>query len=169
MAHKQVQWWLPIALFLFLAAATGGVLLVSNQRGNQPLEIVLPTPTPTLTKQVYIDGAVTTPGLYTAQDSDRLEDLLRAAGGMTNQADPNQIRIIVPRASETSSPQKVNINTADVWLLDALPGIGEGLAKAIINYRNQNGPFRLAQDITKVPGISQRVYERIENLITVGE
>ncbi|MBF8265640.1 MAG: hypothetical protein HW384_1504 [Dehalococcoidia bacterium] len=50
-----------------------------------------------------------------------------------------------------------------------MASIGETLAKAIINYRKQYGPFRFTEDVTRVPGITRRIYERIENLITVGE
>jgi competence protein ComEA len=40
-----------------------------------------------------------------------------------------------------NSPQQVDINRADSWLLAALPGIGEAKAQAIINYRALHGPF----------------------------
>ena len=169
MAQKQAQWWLPIALFCLLAAAIGGFLMASHLAGGPPVEIIMPTPTPVSSRQALISGAVTSPGIYDVRNSDRLEDLVRAAGGATSQADPNLIKLTIPRAKESSSPQKVNINTADTWLLEALPGIGETLAKAIISYRKQNGPFRFPEDITRVQGITRRIFERIENLITVGE
>jgi len=169
MTRKQVQWWLPIALFLLLASAVGGFFLAFNTRQGPPVEIVLPTPTPVSVRQVYIEGAVAAPGIYDVRDRDRLEDLVKAAGGATDQADPNLFKLRIPRISESSSPQRININTADPWLLEALPGIGETLAKAIINYRKQYGPFRFNKDVTNVPGITRRIYERLENLITVGE
>lgn len=169
MAPKRAQWWLPIALFFTLAAAAGGILLIPNLLERQPVKIVLPTPTPAVVKDIYIGGAVASPGVYTLRDGERLEDLLRAAGGTTDDASPNHLRLTVPRADETSASQRVNINTAEVWLLEALPGIGEKLAGAIVAYRNQNGPFHFAKDITQVPGITPRIYERIEKLITVAE
>ena len=169
MAQKQVQWWLPLALFLLLAVAVGGFLLAFNLRGDHQVEIIMPTPTPASNKQAYISGAVVAPGIYDVRASDRLEDLVKAAGGVTSQADSNQIKLVIPRANASSSPQKININTADTWLLEALPGIGETLAKAIVGYRKQNGPFRFTEDVTKVRGITHRIYEMIQNLITVGE
>jgi comEA protein len=66
-----------------------------------------------------------------------------------------------------SNPQKIDINRADVWLLQALPGIGETKAQAIVDYRIQNGLFRVAEDITKVPGIGASVFEKIKPFITV--
>ncbi|MBI2849424.1 MAG: helix-hairpin-helix domain-containing protein, partial [Chloroflexi bacterium] len=65
--------------------------------------------------------------------------------------------------------QKVDINRAEAWLLEALPGIGETLAKRIVDFRRKNGPFRSTEELLKVPGIGTSAYERIRGLITVGE
>lgn len=62
----------------------------------------------------------------------------------------------------------VNINTADVDTLTALPGIGQVLAERIVAYRRQNGPFRVIEEITKVEGIGEKKAEAILELITVG-
>jgi competence protein ComEA len=70
---------------------------------------------------------------------------------------------------EGEPPQKVNINRAEAWLLGALPGIGEVRAQAIIDYRQQNGPFRSTNELLKVAGIGTATYERIKDLITVAD
>lgn len=62
----------------------------------------------------------------------------------------------------------VNINTADVDTLAALPGIGQVLAKRILAYRQQNGSFRAVEEIMKVEGIGEKKAEAILDLITVG-
>lgn len=62
----------------------------------------------------------------------------------------------------------VNINTADVDTLTALPGIGRVLAERIVAYRRQNDPFRAVEEITKVEGIGEKKAEAILDLITVG-
>ena len=62
----------------------------------------------------------------------------------------------------------VNINTADADTLTALPGIGQVLAKRILAYRQQNGPFRAVEEITNVEGIGEKKAEAILDLITVG-
>lgn len=62
----------------------------------------------------------------------------------------------------------VNINTADVETLTALPGIGQVLAERILAYRQQNGSFRAIEEITKVEGIGEKKAEAILELITVG-
>ena len=66
-------------------------------------------------------------------------------------------------------PQRVDINRAEPWLLEALPGIGPRLAEAIVSYRQENGPFRTPQEIQRVPGIGVELYERLKDIITAGE
>ena len=62
----------------------------------------------------------------------------------------------------------VNINTANVDTLTALPGIGQVLAERIVAYRRQNGPFRVIEEITKVESIGEKKADAILDLITVG-
>ena len=59
--------------------------------------------------------------------------------------------------------QKININTASKEQLDALPGIGPAKAQAIIDGR----PYEKIEDIMKVKGIKQGVFNKIKDLITV--
>ena len=67
-----------------------------------------------------------------------------------------------------SVANKVNINTATEAELDALPGIGEAKAKAIVQYRNENGKFKSISDIKNVKGIGDGIFNDIKGLITVG-
>ena len=66
-----------------------------------------------------------------------------------------------------SADGKVNINTATQSELDTLPGIGETLAKRILDYRSTNGPFKSIEDIRNVNGIGQKKYDDMKDLITV--
>jgi competence protein ComEA len=66
-----------------------------------------------------------------------------------------------------SSNVLVNINTAGVDELCTLSGIGKSRADAIIAYRNENGPFKSIEDIKKVSGIKDKVFEQIKDSITV--
>ena len=61
----------------------------------------------------------------------------------------------------------VNINTATKAELMTLTGIGEVKAKAIIDYRNENGNFSSTEEIMNVSGIGEKIYEKIKNRITV--
>ena len=61
----------------------------------------------------------------------------------------------------------VNINTADVAGLDALPGIGPTLAGRIVTYRTEHGAFVSVDDLDAVTGISSRMVDDLRDLITV--
>ena len=61
----------------------------------------------------------------------------------------------------------VNINSADENTLSNLPGIGASKANKIINYRNENGPFKSIEDIKNVSGIGESLYEKFKDYITI--
>ncbi|MBO8136740.1 MAG: helix-hairpin-helix domain-containing protein [Desulfotomaculum sp.] len=63
--------------------------------------------------------------------------------------------------------RKININAAGEAELSSLPGIGPALSKRIIEYRSSNGMFKSIEEIKKVPGIGDKKYESIKNLISV--
>ena len=75
----------------------------------------------------------------------------------------------MPKIGENRSPQRISLNRADTWLLEALPGIGHSKAQAIIDYRKQNGPYLRVDDLLKVASIGQSTFENIKDLITVEE
>jgi competence protein ComEA len=63
----------------------------------------------------------------------------------------------------------VNVNTADASMLaKELDGIGPAKAQAIVEYRQQNGPFHSPEDLLKVDGIGQRVLEMNRGNIQTG-
>ena len=66
-------------------------------------------------------------------------------------------------------PSPVNLNTADAEALTALPGIGEELARRIVEYREEHGPFEAVEDLTEVSGIGQGKLAALEGLVTVEE
>lgn len=63
--------------------------------------------------------------------------------------------------------EKININTATQEELTSLSGIGESKAKSIIKYREENGNFKSIEDIMKVSGISENLFAKIKENITV--
>ena len=64
---------------------------------------------------------------------------------------------------------KININTATVTELEALPGIGPAKAEAIVKYREEKGNFKSAEDLKNVQGIGDKMYEKISSEIEVGK
>ncbi len=62
----------------------------------------------------------------------------------------------------------VNLNTATKDDLVALPGIGPAKAQAIVDYRNQHGPFRSIDELRKVKGIGEKLFISIKPELSIG-
>lgn len=71
-----------------------------------------------------------------------------------------------PQAAEDAPGGRVNVNTAGLEELTALPGIGETRARAILDDREANGPFLRPEDLIRVRGIGEGTLEGILDLIT---
>jgi competence protein ComEA len=138
---------------------------------------------------VQAAGAVVRPGLYRLAPGARVDDLVRAAGGLAPDADPDRVnlaalladgeKIYVPRIGEdvpadssagagsSPAPQLVDLNTASIADLDTLPGIGPATAQAIIDYRSQHGRFRSVDELLNVRGIGQTKLDELRPLVRV--
>ena len=68
-----------------------------------------------------------------------------------------------------SAGEAVNINTADKKTLMALSGIGDAFAERIIEYREENGGFKVIEELTNIRGIGQTLVEKNRDVLTVGE
>lgn len=88
---------------------------------------------------------------------------LASCGRGKDVAEPSAVQ-----PSEASSGRQcVNLNTATAEQLERLPGIGEVMARKVIEYRNQNGPFRRPEEIIIIEGFSERKYRAIAEAICV--
>jgi competence protein ComEA len=140
---------------------------------------------------VDVTGWVHQPGVYEFAQGDRVIDAVERAGGPRRGADLSVLnlaapltdgsQVIVPKqgaagpaaevpgatASDPSSGSLININTAGATELEALSGIGEVLAAAIVDYRTDNGPFASVDDLESVSGIGPATLEEIRDQVTV--
>jgi len=167
-SDRSNQFWMVLIILLVAIIIAGGIFIGTQY--NKPVEIAISSPpAPEPPDYIYIGGAVNNPGFYPVSAGDSLETLIQAAGDTSDGADLAQLRLYVPTAAEAKQPQKVNINRAEAWLLDALPGIGPTRAQAIIDYRQENGQFHHINDITRIDGIGPSIYDNLKDLITVAD
>lgn len=73
-----------------------------------------------------------------------------------------------PPSLEQTIEGRVNINAAGLEELMTLPGIGEVRARAIIDDREANGPFRYPEELTRVKGIGEGILAGLLDQITTG-
>ena len=165
---KLNRYWTLIIILLVVIVAIGSTVVWSRYSSSQPIEISIPSGQE-LPGRIYIGGAVNNPGFYPVKAGDSLQDIIQAAGGTVSNADLSSFKLYIPWLGEEIQPQKIDLNRAEAWLLEALPGIGEVRAQAIIDYRCQNGPFHNISELTKVEGIGITTYEQIKQLITVAD
>jgi competence protein ComEA len=158
--------WKIYVLVLLIIIIIGAVVIRVRMPRNVPIEISLMTSN-NIYSYIYIDGAVNNPGCYVVKDGDTIDSLLQVAGKLKPNADIERLTLYIPKMGENEACQKVNINRAERWLLEALPGIGETLAERIIEYREQNGLFRNINELIMVSGITLSTYEKIKDYITV--
>jgi competence protein ComEA len=82
-------------------------------------------------------------------------------------ANDRQTFASIPALAKPESAPRININTAAAAELEKLPGIGPALAERIIEHRGKYGAFRRPEHLIIVPGISDRRFRALRDLITV--
>lgn len=82
--------------------------------------------------------------------------------------------LLAPLAVEVSAQQpgsgkaKVNINAAGLNELQGLPRVGPKIAQRILDFRKEHGPFKKIEELMKVKGIGEKMFNNLKDLITVG-
>ena len=142
---------------------------------------------------VDVAGWVRKPGVYEFAEGDRVIDAIDAAGGPRPGADLASLNLAAPLADgtqilvakegaapvgadgtplpsgegATGGGTLINVNTASATDLEELPGVGEVISAAIVDYRTQNGPFTSVDQLEDVSGIGPSTLENIRDLVTV--
>lgn len=163
--RKTSRFWLMTMLFLVAIIMAGIALIWMRRSPGQPIEVRVEQRRE-FSGNIYIGGDIADPGLYPFTSADSIASLLQAAGATPDNIDRGKLELYVSNAGG-EGPQKVNINRAEAWLLEALPGIGITLAQRIVDYREQNGPFRNIDELLKVSGLGDSVLEKIRDKISV--
>jgi competence protein ComEA len=163
-----------LVIMVLVALGYGGFWLYTTLQTDEPTVVI-----------VDVAGAVHNPGVYELPEGSRVQDAIHAAGGLVDEANESAVNQAAPLADGTrlfiptkpaaaddtnvspddSDEGLVNINTADIYALQTLPGIGPVTAERIIEYRMAHGLFTRIEDLQNVEGIGFGVLEKIKNLI----
>ena len=157
-----------LVLTAIVALVVGGYSLLPLLRAERSTPVLL-APESNLGSPeivVHVSGDVSYPGLYHVNASTSLADVLAMAASRPERA-PQSLSLIVDPAAGTPASQRVDLNHADAWLLDALPGIGPDRAQTIVDFREEHGLFSSTQDLTMVPGLGNATYEALKDFVTV--
>jgi competence protein ComEA len=195
-----------IGVLLVLGLITAGWLLlrarpVAVASPGEVVTIATPVPTaasttPSLAKSaskivVHVLGGVRHPGLVRLPESSRVQDAIDAAGGLTHQADPDELNL----AQRLSDGQQVligtarhpagevreqpgsasgagggtgpaakgalDLNRASQSQLEELPEIGPVTAQAILAWRQEHGRFTRIEELQEVDGIGPKTYAQL--------
>lgn len=162
----------------------------SDMVSGESTELSANPQTTVVAQEVYIHicGEVKRPGVYCFGKEPRVMEVVKKAGGFTKKADEDAINLaqVITDGTQLAIPSKtkgknnkekitkedgkserLNINTASKEELMTLSGIGESKATQILSYREENGNFQKIEDIMKISGIKEGVFNKIKNDITV--
>lgn len=173
---------LPIVL---AAGAAGAAYVYSSAAGaTAPLppaaagDLALPAPAGLL---VDVIGAVNHPGLYRMERGERVYDAIAAAGGLTEDADPQRLPDLAGRLRDgeqikvpflKSTPGSVvitrtNLNTATLDELEVVPGFTQALAEEVVDYRTNFGGFQNTRELVEILGMSEAAYTIARRYLTL--
>mgnify|MGYP006284122465 CR=1 FL=1 len=137
---------------------------------------------------VHVAGLVRRPGLVRLPPGSRVADAVEAAGGVTRPRAADSVNLARPVVDgeqilvgvdapapvltgnplrPSATPTVINLNSATVQQLDALPGIGPVLADRIVAWRSENGPFTSVDELGEVSGIGESVLGSLRDLVRV--
>jgi competence protein ComEA len=178
-----------LAIIGVLVLATSTFFIVKTSTPSEA--IVAPLTVEVALSEIIIDveGEVENPGVYRLPTGSRVFEAIKAAGGVTANADAsdlNQARLLSdgeqiylfaksPKSSGGKSTSKVKpkgsslvlLNRATAKEFEALDGIGPVLASRIISFRKANGPFATIEDLLKVPGIGAGTLSKFKSKLRV--
>lgn len=78
-----------------------------------------------------------------------------------------ETEVEVPQEAIQPDLSPLDLNSATEEELAELPGIGEELARRVVEYRTENGPFERVEDIMRVSGIGEGKFAALESRVTV--
>lgn len=183
---------IPIGLGLVgIVLVVGGLVAGSNKAPSTAIDFPKES---LVSSQITVDvsGAVVSPGVYELEAEARIEDAIKAAGGLSEQASgeyvskslnlaqkiSDGVKIYIPYQGDPTSPNgyagqgkiagvntsgMVNINTGTQAELEALPGIGPVTASKIISGR----PYLKVEDLLSQKIVPKATFEKIKDSLQI--
>jgi competence ComEA-like helix-hairpin-helix protein len=146
-------WWMVCVLLSSLSYAAPAICAGSAKEAYQLLSIDGPT-----TRAASQSNTATTSNPFSANQNNQKPNVNTQRHRQSSQKPAT--------ASHAINGQQVDINRADVTTLAAsLNGIGEKKAQAIVDYREQHGPFKQIEDLAQVKGIGPKTIEKNRAII----
>lgn len=167
-------WWKTAlgGILLIVLVSIGIAMVARDKQPQETLVTIAPLPTESGTVTVYVGGAVTRPGLYTLPSGERIEAALLAAGGLTEEANPDGInraarlrdeaQIVVPRKGEpTALPARLVVGSPGPQ--PTQPNVTTG-SKATPTGA-ATGPIKVntasATELAQLPGVGPKLAQAI--------
>lgn len=166
-----------IGVIIVAAIVIGGMVMLNNVTAVQDPQIV-----ETANSTSYgIEGEVSKEGTYMLSETITMKDLIKAAGGLTDNADERCYfedselvsgntyyiagRYNAEDICSTSEINKVNVNSDTAEEMTQINGISSSVASSIVSYRLENGAFKTLEDLLKVYGIGNATYRKIRGYV----
>jgi competence protein ComEA len=143
-------------------------------------------------QRIFLDikGAVRQPGMYEGKENMRVWDAVMLAGGFSEEADTKQVNfskrvtdqmvIYIPKQGEQvaaledtlqqsseGESSKVNLNQATEAQLQELSGVGQKKAQEIIRYREENGGFKIIDELKNISGFGDKTFEKLKDNLSI--
>lgn len=162
--------WIGMLLLIIILS----ILFVINQESDEVVQEIIEQE-PSMIK-VYISGEVISPGVYEVESEDRLDAVIKLAGGFTDKADKRGVNlarllkdgemVVVYEQGDDVVYIGLDIfNYGDTNVIEGVDGIGEVLAKRIIEYRESNGLYTSYEDLLTVEGIGEQKLKMIQSSV----
>lgn len=185
---RRTLYCILLAAFLIGCKKQKSEVKIETDTATKKIGTTKETPLKKKTIFIQITGAIHKPGVYEVCEGERIFKVVEQAGGLLEEAsfesinqammaeDGQVIHVLTKEEYQNvqepdiqDSNSKVNINRASKEQLMTLPGIGEGKAAQIIEYRQEHGSFAKIEDIMKISGIKEHLFEKIKDAICVNK
>lgn len=149
--YKTSEFWFTLVSFIF-----SGLFLIGIIKENETKEELISVITHAVESTILISGQIAIFYRYIKSRDIQKREYLES----TQKEIENYVGV-------GKSHDHININNATVGELIQLPHVGMVIANNIIQYRLENGEFENIQDLIKVNGVGEKVFQDIKNYIIV--